>query len=81
MAGTGLAPATLKEQEAEAPVVETSKEVVVEEAEKKDEETEEPKIEEKEEVTETPAVVEEKEKTKAEEVVAAGEVVAEKAEE
>ncbi|KAH0942336.1 hypothetical protein HID58_001973 [Brassica napus] len=59
VAATESAPAPVSE----APVEGTSKEVVVEEAEKKDEETEkkpeEPKVEEEEDKTETPVVVEE----------------------
>ncbi|CAF1900638.1 unnamed protein product [Brassica napus] len=63
-AATEYAPAPVAvTEQSEAPVEGTSKEVVVEEAEKKDEETEkkpeEPKVEEEEDKTETPVVVEE----------------------
>ncbi|KAH0897094.1 hypothetical protein HID58_046662 [Brassica napus] len=81
-AATEYAPAPVAvTEQSEAPVEGTSKEVVVEEAEKKDEETEKKPEEPKEEVTETPAVVEEEKKAEAEEVVAVGEVAAEKTEE
>ncbi|CAF1865714.1 unnamed protein product, partial [Brassica napus] len=64
VAATESAPAPVAvTEQSKAPVEGASKEVVVEEAEKKDEETEkkpeEPKVEEEEDKTETPVVVEE----------------------
>ncbi|CAG7902067.1 unnamed protein product [Brassica rapa] len=72
-AATESAPAPVGvTEQSEAPVEGTSKEVVVEEAEKKDEETEkkpeEPKVEEEEDKTETPVIVEEAKTEEKEEV-------------
>ncbi|CAG7882599.1 unnamed protein product [Brassica rapa] len=73
VAATESAPAPVGvTEQSEAPVEGTSKEVVVEEAEKKDEETEkkpeEPKVEEEEDKTETPVIVEEAKTEEKEEV-------------
>ncbi|KAH0866059.1 hypothetical protein HID58_083270, partial [Brassica napus] len=82
VAATESAPAPVAvTEQSEAPVEGTSKEVVVEEAEKKDEETEkkpeEPKVEEEEDKTETPVVVEEAKTEEKEEVTETPAVVEE----